>query len=146
MSEPESPDFTVTDRRHAAPSDPATEPNTDADTKTEADSTAEPPEKTQEMPDPAFLLSYVAMQMDTFALADALLAVFDSHAWRSLGFVSDPRYGETRKDLPSAQLAIDCLRLLLEKVGDRLPSDEKRDAQRRLNDLQMNYLARMREN
>ena len=142
MSEQEPPVFSVNDRRHAAPSASETEPNTEPASESEAES----PEATPEMPDPAFLLSYVAMQMDTHALADALLAIFDSHAWRSMGLVSDPRYGETRKDLPSAQLAIDCLRFLLEKVGDTLPADEKRDAQRRLNDLQMNYLARMREN
>lgn len=98
-----------------------------------------------DFPDPAVLFSYVAMQMDTSALVQALTAVFDGHAWRSLGLIADPRTGTTQKDLPSAQLAIDVVQFCLSKVEGSLSEAERRDANRRLNDLRMNYLAKMRE-
>jgi hypothetical protein len=97
------------------------------------------------MPDPTFLLSMAAMQMETRTLLHALLAIFDGHAWRSMGFLADPRTGETRKDLPSAQLAIDTIQFLFGKVEAQLPERERRELQRRLSDLRMNYLAKLRE-
>ncbi len=98
-----------------------------------------------DLPDPATLFSYVAMQMDTAALAMALTAVFDGHAWRALGLVADPRTGTAQKDLPSAQLAIDIVAFCLSKVEGALSESERRDANRRLTDLRMNYLAKLRE-
>ena len=90
-----------------------------------AESAFPPPDAAEETPtdagtpdlDPAFFLSYAAMQMDTRALAEALLAIMDSHAWRGLGLLSDARVGQTQQDLPSAQVAIDCFQALLEKIG-----------------------------
>jgi hypothetical protein len=96
-------------------------------------------------PDPALLLSMAALQMDTSTLMTALLAIFDGQAWRSMGLIADPRTGEVQKDLPSAQLAIDCVQFLLSKVEGLLTDSERRDAQRRLSDLRMNYLVKLRE-
>lgn len=148
MSDQESSTFNVVDRRHAtaseAPANETVAPASEsaAPTETVREETA----SNAEMPDvdPAFFLSYAAMQMDTRAFAEALLAILDSHAWRGLGLLSDARVGQTQQDLPSAQLAIDCFRALLEKVGGGMEPDELREAQRRLNDLQMNYLSRSR--
>ena len=98
-----------------------------------------------EMPDPALLLSMIGMQMDTRMLATALIAIFDGHAWRGLGLIANPMTGEVRKDLPSAQLAIDTVAFLLGKIESSLPDSERRDAQRRLSDLRMNYLNKLRE-
>jgi hypothetical protein len=97
------------------------------------------------MPDPALLLSLAAMQLDVSTLARLLISVFDGQAWRAMGLLADPRTGEARKDLPSAQLAIDCVQFLLGKVEAGLPDDERREVQRRLNDLRMNYLSKLRE-
>ena len=152
MSDQESSAFKVVDRRHAASPEEPTEnaaapaPDSAAPTETPEPSREEAPSDS-EMPEmePAFFLSYAAMQMDTRQMAEALLAIFDSHAWRGLGLLSDARFGATHQDLPSAQLAIDCFRALLEKIGGGMEPDELREAQRRLNDLQMNYLARLRE-
>lgn len=98
-----------------------------------------------DLPDPAMLFSYVAMQMETPALVQALAAIFDGHAWRALGLISDPRTGTAQKDLPSAQLAIDLVAFCLSKTEASLSETERRDANRRLADLRMNYLAKLRE-
>ena len=148
MSDTEPSAFTVVDRRHAAASE---EPATDGPAPA-AESAFPTPDAAAETPsdagmpdvDPAFFLSYAAMQMDTRALAEALLAIMDSHAWRGLGLLSDARVGQTQQDLPSAQVAIDCFRALLDKIGPGMEPDEMREAQRRLTDLQMNYLSRMK--
>ena len=96
------------------------------------------------LPDPAMLLAMAAMHMPTLQLMNALIAVFDSHAWRNMGLVAD-HSGDIKKDMPSAQLAIDCLAFLLGKVEQTLEDADRRDIQRRLTDLRMNYLAKMRE-
>ena len=64
---------------------------------------------------------------------------------RAMGLVSDPRTGKSEKDLSAAQLAIDCVQFLIGKVENDLSESERRDAQRRLNDLRMNYVAKLRE-
>jgi hypothetical protein len=97
------------------------------------------------MPDPATLLMFAAMQMDTRRLAAALLGIFDGHAWRAMGMVANPQTGEIERDMPSAQLAIDCVQFLLSKIESSLAEAERREVQRRLTDLRMNYLAKLRE-
>ena len=107
---------------------------------------ASPQEETSEAApqfDPAMLFSMAAMQMPTRQLALALLSVFDGHAWRSMGLMPDYVSGETKEDLPSAQLAIDAVQFLLSKVESDLPDSEKQEAQRRLRDLRMNYVSRL---
>jgi hypothetical protein len=102
------------------------------------------PSSEAQMPDPSALVAMAAMHMPTTDLIHVLISVFDAHAWRSMGLVAD-HSGEVRKDLPSAQVSIDCLAFLLGKVESSLDDAEKRDVQRRLMDLRMNYVAKMRE-
>src|SRR5689334_10432159 len=136
MSDQDKPSFTVVDKRRATqeeassdePAPDAAEPEapsspTTDDTQQSAEETGDPateaPEDTAEatsdedhehtLPDPALLLSMAAMHLDTASLISALLAVFDGHAWRALGLVAHPATGEVNKDLPAAQLAIDCV-------------------------------------
>lgn len=98
------------------------------------------------MPDPGALLAYVAMQMDVKTLATTLLGIFSGQAWRAMGLVANPVTGQTEKNLPEAQIAIDCVQFLLGKLDADLNAEERREMQRRLNDLRVNYLAKMREN
>ena len=93
--------------------------------------------------DPEMLLSMAAMQMPTRQLALALVSLFDGHAWKSMGIVADYVTGETKEDLPSAQLAIDIVQFLLGKVESDLPESDRQEAQRRLKDLRMNYVNRL---
>ncbi|HZT44479.1 MAG TPA: DUF1844 domain-containing protein [Chthonomonadaceae bacterium] len=95
--------------------------------------------------DPIMLLSLAAMQLDVRTFVQTLLGVFDAYAWQAMGLVANPATGEPHKDLPAAQLAIDCLQFLLGKAEADLSEPERREVQRRLNDLRMNYLAKLRE-
>ena len=97
------------------------------------------------MPDPAVLLSMAALHLDINALISTLLPVFDGHAWRSLGLLANPATGEVDKDLPAAQLAIDCVQFFLSKVENSLLPSDRHDMHRRLSDLRMNYLAKLQE-
>ena len=95
-------------------------------------------------PDPSSLIAMAGMHMETARLLRVLVSVFDAHAWRSMGLVADYS-GEVRKDMPSAQLAIDCMSFLLGKCEPTTEEGEKRDLQRRLTDLRMNYVAKLRD-
>lgn len=97
------------------------------------------------LPDPGFLLNMAAVQMDASALSKALIPIFDQYAWSAMGFVADPVSGEIKVDLPSAQLSIDTVNLFLTRIQGSLSDTERRDLQRRLSDLRMNYLAKAKE-
>lgn len=79
------------------------------------------------MPDPAALLSYVAMQMDVKTLAISLLGVFSGQAWRAMGLIANPVTGASEKNLPEAQIAIDCVQFLLGKVENDLDVADRRE-------------------
>ena len=169
MTDPETPTFQVVDRRSSvqtpetAPSSETEHSTTDSTTDSadpmaeesqsevstdldfDADSDTNASDQDHRLPDPAALLSYVAMQMDSRVLAAGLLGIFASHAWRAMGLMPHPVTGDIKMDLPEAQLAIDCVQFLLGKVEKDLPEPERREMQRRLNDLRMNYLDRMRK-
>lgn len=162
MSDQEKPEINVVDRRRAAqePQETASEnrettaPQSPAENEGEAssadstasnDETSSPDQATRSaLPDPASLLAMASMHLSTGELLMTLLSVFDGHAWRNMGMVQDHN-GEVKRDLPSAQLAIDCLTFSLGKIETQLEETDRREVQRRLTDLRMNYLAKLRE-
>ncbi len=97
------------------------------------------------MPDPSFLLSMVTMQMEPSQLMRQLIPIFDGYAWRAMGFLADPATGETKKDIPLAQLSIDTVQFFMSKVDSQLSETERRDLQRRLSDLRMNFISKRNE-
>ncbi len=101
-------------------------------------------ESDDQMPDPSSLLAMAGIHMETPELIHVLISVFHAHAWRSMGLVAD-HSGEVKKDMAAAQTAIDCFAFLLGKIEGSLEEGAKRDVQRRLMDLRMNYVAKMRE-
>lgn len=137
---PASPQASPSAQTAASASETQSEPNA-----APGGTASKPSQEEPFAPDPAMLLSIAAMQMDTRELAITLVAVFDGHAWQRMGLVANPLTGESQQDLPAAQLAIDCVQFLLGKVESSLSDEERREAQRRLNDLRMNYLAKRRD-
>ena len=101
-------------------------------------------QETPMFPDPTQLFMYSGVHLGTTGVAEALLQIFDAHAWKHMGFVADDK-GEIAIDLPSAQLAIDSLAFFAGKLEKKLSANDFRDLQRRLNDLRVNYLAKMQE-
>jgi len=160
MTDQEPSSFRVVDRRSGAQpvegptsTESDSKPLPDAGDISSSDSHNTSPDDEKEivepsassMPDPTALLNYVAMQMDARDLAAGLIGIFATHAWRAMGLVPHPVTGEIATDLPEAQLAIDAVHFLLGKVEKDLPEMERRELQRRLNDLRMNFLERARK-
>lgn len=135
MSEEETSEFAVKDSR--ASQNDAVEKETTAPEDAEDD--------LSDLPDPAFLLSMVVLRMSPVVLARTLLAVFDAKAWQAMGLTADPMTQEVVKDLPAAQLSIDSVQFFLDKVEQTFTQEERSDARRRLNDLRINYLNKVRE-
>jgi hypothetical protein len=157
LAEENKPDFTVVDRRRAtedAAEDAAPEQTEAAPVEQAEPAAASQPEQAAPeaesggeepfVPDPAMLLTFSAAQIETRDLTRLLVAIFDSHAWRNMGLIADPASGEPKEDLAAAQLAIDCVQFLLGKVEKDFSESERREAQRRLSDLRMNYVTKAR--
>ncbi len=145
--EPENKDVPKPDTESATSEDDTAEgspPNAPLDQTPAEEPTEESIGQPSGMPDASSLLTMAGMMMPTAALLHALVAVFDNHAWRSMGLVADET-GEVRKDIATAQTAIDCLAFIVGKIEGTLEDSEKRDIQRRLTDLRMNYVAKLRE-
>jgi len=133
-AEPQTADASEANQPVAAP---ATPPD-------DAESEGEAGQQDPLFPDPSSLVAMAGMHLPTAQLIRVLLTVFDAHAWRSMGLVAD-HSGEVNLDLPAAQTSIDCLAFLLGKIDSSLEATEKRDIQRRLMDLRMNFVAKSRE-
>ena len=121
--------------------------DTEIDTKIDTKINNESKTSAGSLPDRAAiseLLAQFAIQLDARSLATSMIGVFAAHAWRAMGLVPHPLTGEIAIDLPEAQLSIDCVHFLFSKVEKDLPDTERRETQRRLNDLRMNYLDRSR--
>ena len=95
-------------------------------------------------PDPTQLFVYAGIHLNTLDMLKALVHICDTHAWKNMGFVANES-GVVTSDLPSAQLAIDSLSFLIGKIEKTLPQSDARELQRRLNDLRVNYLTKVRE-
>jgi hypothetical protein len=113
--------------------------------RTEDGGAAASPGDEETMPDPSVLLGFVAVQMETTELLSVLVHVFEVHAWRSLGLQPVDRAGTIQVDLQNAQIAIDTVQFVLGKIEGALSEPQRREAQRRLTDLRMNYLAKKRD-
>lgn len=158
MTEQEQTDFSVTDRRASRMADQASDTANQSENALENNTASAPSnddasnaieQATSEtasentLPDPAQIVVMAGMHLSTPELIQALLAVFDAHAWRDMGFISH-HDGQLEVNLPSAQLAIDCQTFLIGKVEHSLPMEDKMELQRRLNDLRVNYLEKVR--
>jgi hypothetical protein len=133
-SEPQSTDATEANQPEAAPAAPSDD----------VESEAEAGREDHQFPDPSSLVAMAGMHLPTAQLIRVLLTVFDAHAWRSMGLVAD-HSGEVNLDLPAAQTSIDCLAFLLGKIETDLEPTEKRDIQRRLMDLRLNFVSKSKE-
>ncbi len=79
---------------------------------------------------------------DVFDMLRAAIGLFAQEGWIALGL--QPRYGasETRLDLRCAKVAIDTTQMLVEHLGDEADESEKREFERLLTDLRVNFMRR----
>jgi hypothetical protein len=76
-----------------------------------------------------------------------VIGLIASDAWQKLGLIADPGSGKVVKDLKQAQFSIDCVAALvgvIDRSETELPSELRRDLQRALADLRLNYVEQSR--
>jgi hypothetical protein len=70
--------------------------------------------------------------------------LLSGQAWRYIGLRADPRTNETKKEPGKAQVAIDCVIFLVDKMAPYLDGAEKERLKRLITDLQINYAQQMK--
>ena len=95
------------------------------------------------LPGPDFLLNMAAVQTDCFELMKHLVPIFDQYAWAAMGFVANPKTGETEQDLVEAKAAIDAVQFFMARIESTLDDALLKDMQRRLSDLRINYVNKL---
>ncbi|NCO33134.1 MAG: hypothetical protein AUJ92_11155 [Armatimonadetes bacterium CG2_30_59_28] len=78
--------------------------------------------------------------VDVPTLVQFLIGELSARAWINLGLIQNPMTKLVVKDISQARLAIDCMAALVEKISPHLEDEEKRQYDRLLNDLRMNFL------
>jgi hypothetical protein len=111
-----------------------------------ADETAEGTDEAavgaQAGPEPDFGPEGPPADTDVFDMLRAAIGLFAQEGWIALGL--QPRYGssDTQMDLRCAKVAIDTTQMLVEQLGDEADPDEKREFDRTLTDLRVNFMRR----
>jgi hypothetical protein len=134
MTEEES-GFTFVDKRRVpedagdvASEDASTSPSPNADSSAETDT----PQDTSAAP-----------PLPRLTVRDRLLMCIDilhQGAWISMGLVTDPATGKIEKDMAQAQIAIDSVAFLADKVEEMLDEQTRRELKNLLSDLRINYV------
>ena len=144
MADEEQSGFSFVDKRGVTP-DP-----TDSPTSTKSDPELEMDTVHQEsIPAEADNSADVAGhgsahgEMPRLNVRDRLLMCIDilnQGAWISLGLISDPSTGQIEQDLAQAQIAIDGVAFLSEKVESQLDAETRRDLNNLVRDLRLNFV------
>ena len=77
--------------------------------------------------------------LDVYLLLQFFITLLSEKAWRYIGLRVDPRTNETETDFERAQVAIDCIIAIVDKLEPRLTGDEKNRLRNLITDLQINY-------
>lgn len=78
-------------------------------------------------------------------LALWMLQEMQVHAWVKLGLWKDPITNELQTDLSQAKVAIDCVAALFGAIQPYLSEAQRRDIERLLTDLRLNFVQRSTE-
>jgi hypothetical protein len=141
MSEVESDDsFVFVDKRKvgAEPSVEAEDAGSDAD----ADGVDEAVDADAGSDD-------AADSVGSYGLVAYVIGLIASDAWQKMGLIAEPGSGKVVKDLKQARFSIDCVAALVgvaDQSGDPFPAELRRDLQRVLGDLRLNFVEQSRRN
>ncbi|GIV21527.1 MAG: hypothetical protein KatS3mg023_3278 [Armatimonadota bacterium] len=83
--------------------------------------------------------------VDVITVALWMIEEMQAQAWVKLGLWKDPVSGELHTDLPQAKIAIDCVAALAEVLQPHLADSQRRDLERLLTDLRLNFVQRTAE-
>jgi hypothetical protein len=91
-------------------------------------------EKKEQEPNPVDI-----SDLDIYQLIELFILLLSEQAWRYIGLKVDPRTNKINKDLVKAQVAIDSIILLVDKIESSLDDAEIERLRRLITDLQLNY-------
>ena len=81
--------------------------------------------------------------LGSYGLAAYVTGLIASDAWQKMGLIADPSTGKLAKDLDQARFSIDCTAAIIgviEQNPSSVPAELRRDLQRVLNDLRLNFV------
>lgn len=67
------------------------------------------------------------------------------YAWQAMGYVVNPTTGKTEVNLEEAKIAIDCADFLAGKLSTHVEPEVRKEVERVLRDLKLNYVSRSAE-
>lgn len=82
------------------------------------------------------------------SVRDRLLMSIDilhQGAWIAMGLVTDPGSGQVERNMDDARIAIDCVAFLAQKAEAHLDDATRREVQRVVSDLQVNYVQQLQK-
>jgi hypothetical protein len=80
--------------------------------------------------------------VDVQTVALWMIDELQAQAWIKMGLWKDPITGELQTDLPQAKIAIDCVAALAEVLKPHISDAQRRDVERLLTDLRLNFVQR----
>jgi hypothetical protein len=79
--------------------------------------------------------------LDTYTLLELFINLLSVKAWQDMGLRVDPRTKKISKNFERAEVAIDCIALMIDKLEPHISdSTEKSRLRSLLADLQINYV------
>lgn len=80
--------------------------------------------------------------VDVLTMALWMVGEMQAQAWIKMGLWKDPVSGELQTDLSQAKIAIDCVSAMAEVLKPHLSDAQRRDLERLLTDLRLNFVQR----
>jgi hypothetical protein len=78
--------------------------------------------------------------LDTYVLLGLFINVLSSQAWQHMGLRVKPETEKIEKDFERAQVAIDCIAFLTDKLEPHIQEGERKKLRNLLSDLQINFV------
>jgi len=93
-------------------------------------------------------VSEEAQEKTPLSVYDLMVVMIDqtaSVAWQKLGLQPDMLTGTIHKDIPQAKVAIDLVSYLAGQVEVKLDEEDRREMQKLISNLRLNYVEKSRE-
>jgi hypothetical protein len=78
--------------------------------------------------------------LDTYALLGLFINILSSQAWQHMGLRLKPGADKIEKDFKRANVAIDCIAFLVDKLEPEVSESERKQLRNLLTDLQINFV------
>jgi hypothetical protein len=77
--------------------------------------------------------------LDVYVLLGMVINILSTQAWQHMGLRVKPGTNKVEKDFQRARVAIDCIVFLSNKMAPQLDDEEKKQLQKLVADLQINF-------